>query len=657
MSIKKSWLILFALILVTGLGVPGCSYLSRATTTPAPVATRDPQSEQAFETQLEGMDPQAVPVYQAATIALDAGDNAKAKVLYQQVLDLAPKFATAYRRLGYIELDSNNLDGAIELFQKALALEPDGYNQSALAYALINRANPYDAQEAFDLASAAVKALPEEEQTVVVWLLTAHAVSDVETMRQADEQLLRIAPDNSLGHYEAGLLAAYDGQWEKAEHELVLARQLGFDEQAVQAMLDNGISRYALVIRVVRLVVIAMGVWFIGLLLLFLSGSILSKATLRALASTQTDHTAQVSPKEHRLRSIYRTVITILSLYFYISIPFVILLLLLVVAGAFYIFISLNTIPIYFALVLVVMLIGSLIAIGRSIFSRVKDILPRRELSRLDAPELWALVEQVARKLEVTPVETIQLVPDTMIGVTEKGSILKKVRGTGTRRLLLGMGGLAELTQGQLAGILAHEYGHFSNRDTAGGNLAHQVYASLNNMAVRLIKSGSARFYNPVWLFILSYQRIFLRVTLGASRLQEILADRYAAVAYGSDNFIQGLKNYIHQSIAFPLLADSELKIAFETKRSVINLYDLPMRTDLAEALDLKFEEALARKTSKYDSHPAPQERIRLVEALNIPNSPVYENSRPALDLFPNPEQLQREMTAEITRLIKNQGK
>ncbi|NJD58669.1 MAG: hypothetical protein FIA98_04635 [Anaerolineae bacterium] len=219
------------------------------------------------------------------------------------------------------------------------------------------------------------------------------------------------------------------------------------------------------------------------------------------------------------------------------------------------------------------------------------------------------------------------------------------------------MGGLSGLTQGQFAAILAHEYGHFSNRDTAGGDLAHQVYASLNSMAYQLIRSGSAKFYNPVWLFILGYQRIFLRVTLGASRLQEVLADRYAAAAYGSANFIEGLKTYIRQSIAFPLLADSELKAAFEANRLIANLYDLPMRADLEEALDLKYEEAMTRMTSKYDSHPAPQERIRLVENLHIPDPPVDENISQALGLFRNPEQLQEEMTAEINRLVIKKGK
>jgi hypothetical protein len=36
-------------------------------------------------------------------------------------------------------------------------------------------------------------------------------------------------------------------------------------------------------------------------------------------------------------------------------------------------------------------------------------------------------------------------------------------------------------------------------------------------------------------------QLLFLRVTLGASCLQEILADRYAASVYGVRDFVDGL--------------------------------------------------------------------------------------------------------------------
>ena len=82
------------------------------------------------------------------------------------------------------------------------------------------------------------------------------------------------------------------------------------------------------------------------------------------------------------------------------------------------------------------------------------------------------------------------------------------------------------MTQGQFKAILAHEYGHFSNRDTAGGDLARWVRASIYRMAYNLAVSGQARWYNPAWLFINGFHRGFLRITQGASRLQEILADR-----------------------------------------------------------------------------------------------------------------------------------
>jgi hypothetical protein len=38
---------------------------------------------------------------------------------------------------------------------------------------------------------------------------------------------------------------------------------------------------------------------------------------------------------------------------------------------------------------------------------------------------------------------------------------------------------------------------------------------------------------NPAWWFATGFYRIFLRVSQGAARLQEILADRRAAEAYG----------------------------------------------------------------------------------------------------------------------------
>src|ERR1041384_6232254 len=76
---------------------------------PTAEPTRDPNLERTIQQQLQGMNSAALPVYQEATDAMDKGDIGKAKTLYEQVTVMAPLFSTAYRRLGYIELNNNNV--------------------------------------------------------------------------------------------------------------------------------------------------------------------------------------------------------------------------------------------------------------------------------------------------------------------------------------------------------------------------------------------------------------------------------------------------------------------------------------------------------------------------------------------------------------------
>jgi Zn-dependent protease with chaperone function/tetratricopeptide (TPR) repeat protein len=642
------------IVILASFLLAGCA--SNSVVTPAPQATRDPNDELKLEQQLEGMNPKAVPVFQDGTKAMDSGDYEKAIDSYQQVLVLAPGFSTVYRRLGYIELNRNNIEKAEELTRKALELETNSFNQSALALILVQKGIPKDSQEAFDLATSAVKSLPDDSQANFVLLLSAASLNKLDVAREVDQHLLELEPYNPLVHYFAGVLAANDGKWEKAEAELLYARELGADPKIIQDVLDKGVARNAFLLRSIRRGGIATAVWLLGLGVLFAAGTLLSRATIQALNKATPVANVQIKPEESRIRSIYRTVIAILSVYFYISIPFVILTLLLVVGGAFYVFLLIGTIPIQISGILIIMLFVSLFAIGRSLFSKMKDIPPGRQLRRMDAPELWKLVEEVAGKLNARPADAIYVTPWTGIAVNEKGSILQKLRGTAKRNLILGMGVFPGLTQGQLAAILAHEYGHFSNRDTAGGNLAYQVYGSLNQIAEGLIRSGAALVYNPVWWFVVGYQRIFLRVTLGASRLQEVLADRYAAMAYGSQNFIDGLQSVIRQSVSFPLRADAEVRRSLELKQPVNNLYDLPMDENLQGELQKQLDDAMNRQTSQYDSHPAPHERIAWIEGMHIPLSPVLDNRLPALHLFPNPEELQREMTAELMKKVVKAG-
>ena len=629
----------------------GCA--NEAAVPPTVEPTRDPVLEKAIEQELEKMNPAAVSVYQEATIALDSNDLEKSKKLYEQVLVLAPNFSTAYRRLGYIALNTNDIVKAEELSRKAVDIDPSSYNQSSLAFVLLQKNTPADNQQAFNFASSAVKLNPDDDQANLALAISAGAINNVEIMREADERLLSLTPNSPFAHYFSGIVAASDGKWEKAEEELLFAQKLGLDPAITQEVLSSGITRNAILSRILRWGWIALVIWLFGLGSLFASGTFLSQTTIRTLSKAEPTINIQVQPDELRIRSIYRMVINVLSLYFYISIPFVILLLFIIVAGAFYIFLVIGSIPIQLAIVLIIMLLASLLAILRSLFFPRKDILPGRQLSQMDAPELWAMVKDVANKLGTRPVDAIYLTPFVEIAVNERGSILQKFRGAGQRNLILGMGAISVLNQGQFAAILAHEYGHFSNKDTAGGDLAFQAYGSLQQMAQLLIRSGSTQIFNPAWLFVMGYQRIFLRITLGASRLQEILADRYAAMTYGSQNFIEGLQEIVRQTIAFPMQAEREIQKLFELKQPVNNLYNLSTQESEAGELQQKLDEAMKRHTSQYDSHPALQERIAWIERLNTPYSFAQENNKSALRLFPNAEEFQQEMTKQIMNKIR----
>lgn len=621
-----------------------------------PSSERNPAFEQEIHERLAAIHPDAVMPFQRATQAMDAGDLASAKRDFERVLELAPDFPDALRRLSYVVVKMGNAQLGIALARQALAVQESPYNHLALAQALLSTEGAEYSQEALIHAQAAAAALPDDI-VVHTWLLSAGLVNeDVDAVRQASTTLVRIAPDFGYGHFFAGVIAAQDGKWVRAERELLRAQALGVPPEEVQQVLDSGIADQARLYRWLYGGAYTLGGWLVGMAILFPVGAVLSRWTLAAARRPQRAGESQIGRVERWLRNVYRVVITLTSLYFYISIPFLIVIVVAAGGGLLYLFFSLGRVPVRLMVFIALAILYTLIAIVRSIFTRVRDRAPGRPLSRDEAPQLWALAEDVAQRVDTRPIDAIYVTPGSEIAVTERGDLLAKLRGSGQRCLILGLGVLQDMPQGQFRAILAHEYGHFSNQDTAGGNLARQVSASIYDMAYRLGVSGQARWYNPAWLFVNGFYRVFLRITLGSSRLQEILADRYAAQVYGVQNFIAGLTHVIRQSIAFNARLNQEVNAAIEQIRALQNLYTLAaLQPDPQEAqLEQKIAAEMSRPTSPYDSHPAFQERVALLQPFVAPgDAPV--DLQPTWDLLPTADALQKEMTAHVQSNLQQQ--
>ncbi len=693
---------------------------------------RDLIAEQEILDRLAALNPDAVPLFQQATIALDANDDATARTGYLQVLDLVPGFPDALRRLSYIEGSAGNVDQAIDYATQAHTADPSGFNKMALAQALLLSDNPVQQQAALSYAQDAAAALPDDIDTQDLYLYAALMLQDQEALEAALQAVFKLDPDSVMGHYGAywaalyvedwdtaiseadtlqtldyaslglsledvramparaklgqavatknaqtiataadamiqaaptdpvgyyyaGLAAADQGQWDEARINLRLARSLGWPSDEIDRILDetvnpkaNEADRNDKATSLATTFGYIVAGWAVLMGVLLVVGIMLSRITLATVKTARFGQDQRIGPVERLIRLIYRGVIAVASLYYYLSIPILAVLVVGATGGIIYLFVEAGRIPIKLVLMLIVAAGAILYSLVASLFVRTPDVEPGRPLKPDEAPALWKLTQDVADRVHTRPVQAIYLTPGTEIGVTERGGMIAKLTDRSQRRLIVGLGALPALTQGQFQAILAHEYGHFTNRDTAGGGMAHHVRLSMRQMAINLIQNSQARPYNPAWQFLRLYDRVFARITLGASRLHEIQADRFAATTYGIQNFADGLTNLTRQMVVFDYQVNQEANNALNEKRSLNNLWLLPPLDNqtLRNKMEQDVSQAMNRPTSPYDSHPALKERLELVAQI-IPTA-SEDNPAPALDLLPNVDQFQAEMTRRV---------
>jgi hypothetical protein len=140
-----------------------------------------------------------------------------------------------------------------------------------------------------------------------------------------------------------------------------------------------------------------------------------------------------------------------------------------------------------------------------------------------------------------------------------------------------------------------------------------------------------------------------LRDSLGATRLQEVLADRASARLYGARPFEEGLRHVLRREIEFNYFAGKEIKEALTSGRALQNVYELEMQPEktLEEAID----HAINRQTSEDDTHPSPADRFRLASRVMCQNQPAPPG--PKWNLFADREAISNEMSVRIEKMVK----
>jgi Zn-dependent protease with chaperone function len=614
--------------------------------------------EASVDSALRSQSPKAESLFHAANEARASGNHAQAVDLYGRVLAYVPGFFPASRRQAMERLETGDRENALAQLHDLIQRDSSAYTRAALATALVSvprgqKPLPEQLDEAARHAVRVTELAPNEALSWATLWQVGFARSDGDLMQRAVEGLGRVAPNDWHTWVAVTINELIRGRPESASVALERARQLGMPEEEhrrfVEGLADfRGERRRA---ALIGLGAWSLGAWFAAFGVLLGLGLVLSNATLGAARRTPSNPSGKAVGAEGWLRRLYRVVLWLSCAFYYVSVPLVLALVLVSGGGLLYLLLRVGHIPIKLLLIVAFVTFISVAAIVRSLFVRGHDEDPGKPLDLEQHPRLRELLDRVASRIGTRAVDKVYLTPGTEIAVMERGGILRQMRGQSERCLILGIGVLEGMTIGQLKAILAHEYGHFSNRDTAGGGFALSVRRSLYAMAQRLAHGGVAGWFNPAWWFVRGFYAVFMRVSQGASRLQEVLADRWAALAYGSQAFAQGLTHVIAASVRFDARAQATLNEALKEKRPLVNLYrhrpagEEAMQGEITDAI----ESAMTAEPSAFDSHPPPRQRLEWVEALGATGEDATSEDRlDAWELLSHRDDLEQEMTAYV---------
>lgn len=281
-----------------------------------------------------------------------------------------------------------------------------------------------------------------------------------------------------------------------------------------------------------------------------------------------------------------------------------------------------------------------------SIFPRIDKFQPPGLLiTSNEYPELFDQIKDIAAKTEQELPAEVYLVPEMSAYVAERGGLL----GVGSRRVMgLGLPLLQYITVSQLRAVLAHEFGHYYNKDTKAGIWVYKIRSTIIRTVIGL--GGSSWIRAPfIW-----YAKMFIRITNAVSRNQEFVADELAARTIGSNHLIDSLKTVHKIGPIFEVYWMTQYAPVIEAgyqpalSDGFVRFMENPK---VAQTLEEIISEEMQRKDADpYDTHPSLTERIESVQKL--PSDVSEADNRLASSLIGDKKisNLERDILAELLR-------
>lgn len=314
------------------------------------------------------------------------------------------------------------------------------------------------------------------------------------------------------------------------------------------------------------------------------------------------------------------------------------------------------------------------------IFAVSKNENPNRiEITEEEQPELFSFIRRLSEETKTPFPKKIFISPDVNACVFYNSSFWSMFFPV-RKNLEIGLGLVNSINISELKAVIAHEFGHFSQRSMKLGSFTYNVNRIIYNM---LYENNSYTSFLNGWGNLHGVLSLFALVTIkiaqgiqyilkqmyqlinknymGLSREMEFHADAVAASVAGGNNIISGLSrieladNCYNTSLnkAGELLKQKKIMTnIFDNQltvfRTLASKFELPVKQGLPQvSFDFisSFSKSRINYKNQWASHPELKERKEHLEALGI-NVPADETA--AWEIFNNAKALQQQVTAKL---------
>ena len=301
------------------------------------------------------------------------------------------------------------------------------------------------------------------------------------------------------------------------------------------------------------------------------------------------------------------------------------------------------------------------------------------EITKEDQPRLFAFIGKLTNDVQTPFPKKIYVSPDVNAAVFYNSSFWSMFLPV-RKNLQIGLGLVNSLNVSEFKAVMAHEFGHFSQRSMKLGSFVYNVNKIIHNMLFQ--NSGYANFLGS-WARVDGIFAFFAQITasiaqgiqgvlrqmygvinksyMRLSREMEFHADAVAASVTGSQSLVTALRR-IELANAGYNIALQKCDELFRQKKISNNIYQnhrtvlkqladefkLTIEHDIPVVNDKFLAENNASRVNFKDqwaSHPATNDRVEHLNKLGVNAELITE---PAWVLFENKDDLQLQLTQKV---------